>query len=337
MIPEQSSTSNISGGESSPAVSSSLAHYLGGSDSYDPQKLIVHTQPRFDDMGWLIRQMAQVCLPLRNPGKGKTEWIRENGSVTLRITAGFQNNPQTGKRERILPYGKFARAGLLYMMTEAHRTGEPRIEFGNSNREFMDKLGLEWGGKSGRLLCQQMNALIGCQMELFDANFKKIIVDGEEKSISFSRNANFQFSNYSELWTCVSDDPDQLQIFDSYVVLSDGFMTMLKHSLPVDLRAWKWLNQNCKSAMPLDVYLWVAERAWRAKSGGDFVSWEQLMVQFGSQGRKSKFIKIFLNALHYVQQIYPQLIIKVVKEGVIVYHSPAAVHPGANARALRSY
>ena len=92
-----------------------------------------------DALGFMAKMLVQTTLPHRaQPGK---QYIRSDGDVTLSITdlggAG-------------LPYGAYPRLILVWMTTEALRTGERKLELGHSLSTFMGQLGLHCTGEIGR-------------------------------------------------------------------------------------------------------------------------------------------------------------------------------------------
>jgi hypothetical protein len=86
-------------------------------------------------LGFMAKMLVQTTLPHRaQPGK---EYTRSDGDVTLSITdlAGAG-----------LPYGAYPRLILVWMTTEALRTGERKLELGRSLSTFMGQLGLQCTG-----------------------------------------------------------------------------------------------------------------------------------------------------------------------------------------------
>ena len=88
-----------------------------------------------DALGFMAKMLVQTTLPHRaQPGN---QYTRTDGDVTLSITdlggAG-------------LPYGAYPRLILVWMTTEALRTGERKLELGRSLSSFMGQLGLQCTG-----------------------------------------------------------------------------------------------------------------------------------------------------------------------------------------------
>lgn len=86
-------------------------------------------------------------------------WVRENGRNRTAITAGAITNPD-GTVESFIPSGKLARAALLYLTTEAKKTGSPRIDLSKSYRGFLKDLGLKWDSKTAKNAEKQLRAVL---------------------------------------------------------------------------------------------------------------------------------------------------------------------------------
>ena len=91
-----------------------------------------------DALGFMAKMLVQTTLPHRaQPGN---QYTRTDGDVTLAIT------DLTGVG---LPYGAYPRLILVWMTTEALRTGERNLELGRSLSSFMEQLGLQCTGGTG--------------------------------------------------------------------------------------------------------------------------------------------------------------------------------------------
>jgi hypothetical protein len=66
-------------------------------------------------------------------------WRREGAMTTLLVEAGRN---EVGASMGV-PYGSFARLVLLYLQTEAIRTGSPEVELGRSMNAWLGRMSLE--------------------------------------------------------------------------------------------------------------------------------------------------------------------------------------------------
>lgn len=208
-------------------------------------------------------------------------------------------DPKTKQSSPLLPYGKVARAGLLYINSEIHRTHDRHVSLGRSQREFMKNLGFSWGGRDARRVMRQMEALAKSQFTLTR------ISDNQDGTLVQS--VSSVVASVTDLWFPLKiEEEGQESLFESSIVVSQDMMELLETAMPVDLRAWRYLNETSKSPLVLDVYQWLSERAHRApKARGVLITWEQLRDQFAPDSVELRsFKRTFLGALDTVRAVY---------------------------------
>ncbi len=66
-----------------------------------------------------------------------------------------------------LPYGSYARFILLFLQSEAIRTGSGDIELGRSMRVWLGSMGLSIGGTTYKLVTEQARRISGCSLTFF--------------------------------------------------------------------------------------------------------------------------------------------------------------------------
>ena len=90
-------------------------------------------------------------------------WERRGHFTTLLVESG---------RDRLkalvgVPYGSIARLILLYLQTEAIRTGRPEVELGTSMKNWMVRMSLSPGGKTYALVNEQARRISACRLTFF--------------------------------------------------------------------------------------------------------------------------------------------------------------------------
>lgn len=248
------------------------------------------------ELAFLHTVLAQCGLPYREPPQGTRDYIRENGSVSLVVSAGHLLDPKTKKPVlQGIPYGAKPRLLMLHLCTEAVRTQSAKIAIADSMTAFMRELGLKVsGGRTGTIAVfkEQLNRLAAARMQLLVAFEQSARVMNPAPLIK-------QF----DVW--FPDDARQRVLWPSEVVLSEDFyQTLTHHALPLDSRAIRALQH---SARAIDVYTWLAHRLPRVKNKkGDRVSWQSLQVQFGPDMTDvNNFRRHMLVALRQVKAVYP--------------------------------
>jgi hypothetical protein len=257
-------------------------------------------------LGFMAKMLVQTTLPHRaQPGR---HYTRNDGDVTLSITdlggAG-------------LPYGAYPRLILVWMTTEALRTGERKLELGRSLSSFMAQLGLHCtGGHWGTIprFRGQMERLFGAAIS---TRWKH-----DQGGQSNSGGSNLLLAEEFDLWWTPQKLP-QAPVAKSSVTLSQKFFEQLVEApVPLDLRAIKALK---RSPLSLDLYAWATRRVSYLKRPLR-ISWASFQLSFGAgyaetpQG-KSRFRGNAIEALRRVKCVYPQLKIEIQNDGVMLFPS----------------
>lgn len=240
---------------------------------------------------------AFINLSLPNTRFNSHLWVRSNGNQQLAITAGFGIGPDAS--EGFIPYGKYARAALLFICTEAVRTSEPTISVSETYSGFMKQLGLPWNRANASEAVRQMQALAASTITLTTTGLSDI---GETEVvtkrfvISFEDHMVFNADRRGEI----------SEKTPSSIVLSSEFMKVLADSgkVPIRTDAWLYLIRN-KSAMAVDIYNWMAYRLNGLKHPS-YISWSQLHQQFGSESGLHMFKIRFRKELESAKLVYPE-------------------------------
>jgi hypothetical protein len=196
---------------------------------------------------------------------------------------------------------------LLYLQTEAIRTGSREIELGKSMRIWLERMGIAVGGETTRALREQASRISACTLKFF--------WDGED-SESWARgaivSAGLRFKDSG-------DQKDQHHHWDDHVVLDETFWRALRdHPVPLQERAIKKLAHR---SLALDVYIWLAWRCHELK-GPVNISWPALNAQFNTTGRPLKHFKpLFADALRAAMAAYPECRLEVEERGVTLHPS----------------
>lgn len=280
-------------------------------DEVDPREAIDETgetnDPRavWGHYGFLPWEFIHFNLPYRAP---KTDrWVRENGLYRLNVTAGEVTQPD-GSYLTMVPHGKYARAGLLWMCTEAKLTKKPTIELGHSYRQFMTNLGVAYGTRQSALALRQIRAL-------FAATFQITTKQTDDDRRVRVRDDRYLFAKHSDLWFGSKDSEDMDTLMPSTVTISDElFGSILERGTPVDMNAWRWLQENSISPMVLDIYTWLSSRLPSVQRPVR-LNWVQLHDQFGSASDLPQFKRNFRRALATVKDVYPGANVTEVGEG----------------------
>lgn len=265
-----------------------------------------------DSLNYAARLWAQLSLPYRDPGD-TPEWVRRNGSITLRIAPGMVTS-QDGTRKRAYPFGVIPRYLMTWMTTEAVRTRSRTLDLGDSLSHFLGKLGMNASGASGRRMMEQLRRLTVSTMNIEDLRSEK-----DRWAVS---GANFNVTSRYDLWFSRQDTLGQQPLLGSTITLSEDFYQSVIEA-PVPLRP-EALRALSGSPMRLDLYTWLIYRLFNLQRPST-VSWSQLANQFGSDyAVQRQFKAAFEKNLREVRILYPQANLTVMNSGLRLM--PSAPH-----------
>ena len=256
--------------------------------------------------------LCQTGLPYRNPGDDVHKWHREQGTVSLLITAGEAKDPRTHEWVRVgLPWGPKPRLVLAHLNAEALRLGSSEIAVDDSLSAFVKRIRGFDGGREIRMFKDQLTRLSNAEIRL------AMVHDGHASQINTHVVTGF------ELW--LPKDERQRVLWPSTVRLSsEYFESLQKHAVPVveaDLAAL------AHTALGLDIYAWLAQRLHRIHPNKPaFIAWSNLREQFGPDYRRmDKFKAKFRSALVQVQRRYQAARIELDGKGMTARNSPPPV------------
>lgn len=273
-----------------------------------------------DEVGFSARLWAQLSLPYQDPG-ALPKWQRRNGNTTLTMYPAELRDTDN-EEYSAYPFGLIPRYLLVWMVTEAVRTGSRKLFLGENLSQFMKKLGLSsTGGKTGsiRQVNEQMRRLFGSTLKVTEHTVSNGVVR--------ERGANMNIASEWDLFFSRRDS-DETPLFESSITLSEEFYKSLEaSSIPIDLGAVNALRKNRAGPMALDIYVWLCARLPRVSGGRpSHIPWEVLAKQFGSDtSRLIDFRRKFLKRLKAVEFVYPEARIEADSKEIVLFRSPPSV------------
>jgi hypothetical protein len=256
-----------------------------------------------EKMGFTYSGFALTSLP----HKPQTElvWKRDGHNLTMLVESG---------RDRLgkplgLPYGSYARFILLFLQSEAIRTGSREVELGRSMRVWLGTMGLSIGGTTYKLVNEQARRISGCSLTFFADR-----AGAQLKSRGGFVKTEITMSNVMN---------DQPALWQDRVLLDEDFFRALReHPVPVSDAALRAIGPR---SMVIDVYIWLAYRLHALRKDVD-VGWPSLYAQFGSGfGRLRRFREHFIESLGLAMAAYPEARVKIEERGLILQPSRPAI------------
>lgn len=253
-------------------------------------------------LGFAYSGWAQCALPHKRLA-ADAHWGITSERVRLVVEPG--RRPVIGSEDLEwvgVPYGSHARLILLYLQTEALRTGSREVELGRSLREWLGKLGISVGGMTGKSVRDQAERISRCRLTFH---------------LSGTSGLGLVNQNIVDRALFIEEGTDrQSRLNLETAKLSEGFFEQLKkHPVPLEEAAIKALSNN---APALDAYLWLAYRLHVLK-GDRLVTWAALKGQFGTGfSRLAQFKFKFQGTLQLATAVYPGAKIEVNQAGVVL-------------------
>ena len=259
-----------------------------------------------NEIGFLYSGWAQAALPHRRLPDDEI-WQFETDRVTLLVQPGAR--PGKPPIQIGVPYGSRARLILLYLQSEALRTGSREIELGRSMNHWLSRLGIPLGGQSVKDVRDQAERISRCRM-----SFQ--IMQGNKSGLvnqSIMDTAMFVEEEAGGSGRMLLETATLSQMF---------FDQLKKHPVPIEEVAVKQISNN---SLALDVYCWLAYRL-HVLTTATPVTWKALHVQFGqSFARRDHFRQQFKHTLELALSVYPAAKVEMNERGVTMHPSPPPV------------
>jgi hypothetical protein len=255
--------------------------------------------------GW-----AQCALPHRRLADD-APWEISSDRVRLVVEPGRRPSRDDGPLEWVgVPFGSHARLILLYLQTEALKTGSREIELGGSLRDWLRRIGVSVGGRTGTLVKEQAERISRCRLTFH--------LQGKTTGLinqSIVDRALF-----------IDDGEDgQGRLTLETAKLSEGFFEQLRrHPVPLEEAAIRAINNNPAA---LDAYLWLAYRL-HSLSAPKLVTWKALKGQFGGGFKALHHFKHkWRDTLNLALAVYPAADVEIQEAGVLLKPSRPPVAP----------
>ncbi len=199
---------------------------------------------------------------------------------------------------------------MLYLQTEAIRTGNPEVVLGRSMNAWLTKMAITSGGRTRELVTEQARRISACRLTFFT----------ERGPAEYRQNGAFVRDAISLSGLM---DGAQPSLWQDRVRLDEGFWTSLRaHPVPVREEAISAIGTR---SMAIDVYIWLAYRL-HALGGPMKVTWQAVFSQFGAGFQFLRHFKPrFTESLKIALAVYPEAQVDVVTEGLILRPSAPAV------------
>ena len=216
-------------------------------------------------VGFIFAGWTQAALPHKRL-EDDAIWQVRSGAVTLIVEPGRKPGPdiQSPLVHVGVPFGSRARLIMLYLQTEALRTGSREVALGKSLRSWIARMGIPQGGTSLRQVRDQAERISRCRLTFHAA--------------AGSERAGLVNQNIMDTAMFVdSEDARGSQFLESAKLSELFFEELRRHPVPVEEAAIRSIANN---SVALDLYCWLAYRL-HVLTAPKLVTWKALKAQFG--------------------------------------------------------
>lgn len=256
---------------------------------------------------YLFSGWAQAALPHKRL-ENDAAWQVVTDRVTLIVEPGRRPTP-AGPVHIGVPYGSRARLIMLYLQSEALRTGSREVSLGSSLRDWLRRMGIPPGGNSIAGVREQAERITRCRLsfQIRGSNGRSGLVQQQVVDTAM-----------------FADPEDSSSIgFVETVQLSQTFYDQLRrHPVPVEDAAIRAINRH---SVALDIYCWLAYRLHALEKPCP-ISWRALQAQFGAGTRQLRnFRPRFIENLELALAVYPAAQVDVGPRGLTLHPSDAPI------------
>ena len=264
-----------------------------------------------NDIGFIFSGWTQAALPHKKLADDQI-WQITSEKVTLLVEPGRRPAGEGLPPIAVgVPYGSRARLIMLYLQTEALRTGSREVALGKSLRDL--------ARADGNLVRRQKypgrQRASGAHFPMpphFPFRRRPGQSAGEPK-----------YRRHGSVFN--TDDPAQGSLFLETANLSEVFFEQLKrHPVPLEEAAIRAISNN---SLALDIYCWLAYRL-HALTLPRLVTWKAMKGQFGGGFTKlAHFKHKFQPNLVLALAVYRDAKVEVDERGVTLHPSRPPVAP----------
>lgn len=264
-------------------------------------------------LGFAFSGWAQAALPHRKLLDDQP-WQLISERVTLVIEPGRRPDDVGGLSHVGVPFGAHARLIMLFLQTEALRTGSREVELGGSLRQWLTRMGVPIGGTAARSVRDQAERISRCRMTFH-------IGPGSSRMSGLVNQSIVDRAIFLD----VDEGSPQGRLSLETAKLSEGFFEQLqRHPVPIEEAAIRALSNNSAA---MDAYIWLAYRL-HSLTGPRMVTWTALKVQFGAAYRELYHFKNkWPAALELALAVYPEAHVDFIEQGVMLRPSKPPVMP----------
>jgi hypothetical protein len=267
------------------------------------------------DIGYTHPVFVQCFLPTRHTAKNRQRWQTDCGRASLVIRAGELANPAKPNdfKQCIVPAGPKARFVVAYVNDQIQRHNSPTVNMGDSLREAMRKMDIPIGGRNGKELQREVENFAAAEIGigLWDA-------DGN------THHSRALIAPHLSFW--LEKDPHQRTLWQPEMTVSREYFNAVREGDRLAPFYWPAMIALQHDTRAMDIHVFLTYRLRNGLRRPVTLHRKVLHALFGRDVQQlDHFWPRFLKSLKAALQWYPQAMIEIKNDCIVLKDSPSLI------------
>jgi Plasmid encoded RepA protein len=269
---------------------------------------------RPEDIGYTHPVFLQCFLPTRHSARNMQRWQTDCGRASLVIRAGELANPDKPHEWElcIVPAGPKARFVVAYVNDYIQRHGTATVNMGDSLRDAMRRLDIPTGGKNGKELTREIKNFAAAEIGLGVWNDDQV------------HHHRALVATHMSFW--LEKNPDQRTIWQPEMTVSQEYFNAVRDGGRMAPFYWPAMIALQHDTRAMDIHCFLTYRLRNGLKRPVPLRVEALHALFGQDiQQKKRFWFKFKESLEAARKQYPQAVIDVKTDCIILHNSPPLI------------
>jgi Plasmid encoded RepA protein len=267
------------------------------------------------DVGYTHPVFVQCFLPTRHTAKNRQRWQTDCGRASLVIRAGELANPAKPNdfKPCIVPAGPKARFVVGYVNDQIQRTNSATVNMGDSLRDAMRAMNISIGGKNGKELKREVENFAAAEIGIG-------VWDGQGNA----HHHRALIAPHMSFW--LEKDPNQRTLWQPEMTVSREYFEAIRDGDRLAPFYWPAMIALQHDTRAMDIHAFLVYRLRNGLKRPVVLHVKVLHALFGRDiQEQKKFWQSFKKSLEAARKWYPQAVIEVKNDSIILKNSPALI------------
>lgn len=267
-----------------------------------------------EDVGYTHPVFLQCFLPTRHSDRNRQRWQTNCGRASLVIRAGELANPdkQNEYQTCLVPAGPKARFVVAYVNDYIQRNKTPTVNMGDSLRAAMEQMEIPIGGKNGKELAREVKNFAAAEIG---------IGTWEQDQVHHHRAL---VADHMSFW--LEKNPNQRTIWQPEMTVSEKYFAAIRDGDRLAPFYWPAMRKLQHDTRAMDIHCFLTYRLRNGLKRPVVLHARVLHALFGQDIKElKKFWQSFKKSLTAARQEYPQAVVEVKNDCIILGNSPPLI------------